>query len=81
MTLETKVLNPQYLIEESADRGWRWLNAQRLRYQRWRLFKMTQAELERLSDRELADLGLNRAEIKRVVRQATASWHSASNNE
>ncbi len=81
MTTKAKVLNAQSLFEECAGRLQRWLIDQKHRYEHWRLIKTTQAELERLSDRELADLGLDRFEIKRVLRQATASWHRVANTE
>ncbi|WP_202308380.1 MULTISPECIES: DUF1127 domain-containing protein [unclassified Mesorhizobium] len=38
-------------------------------YQNWRRVRETINELNRLSNRELADLGINRAEIDRVARQ------------
>ncbi len=42
------------------------------RYQRWRRYRTTVRELENLSRRELDDLGLSRADIHRVARQASA---------
>ena len=36
----------------------------------WRRYRMSVRELTRLSDRELADLGLARAEIAAVARKA-----------
>ena len=38
-------------------------------YQNWRRVRETVNELNRLSNRELADLGINRADIERVARQ------------
>jgi uncharacterized protein YjiS (DUF1127 family) len=38
-------------------------------YRNWRRVRETVNELNRLSNRELADLGINRAEIERVARQ------------
>ncbi|MCT4610239.1 MAG: DUF1127 domain-containing protein [Pelagimonas sp.] len=42
----------------------------RARLERRRQFKRTLREMSSLSSRELADLGLNRSEIKRVAYQA-----------
>ena len=42
----------------------------RARLARRRVYKQTFAELAQLSDRELADLGLSRSEIRRVAFQA-----------
>lgn len=39
------------------------------------LYRRTVRELEALSDRELADLGLNRAAIHGVARDAAAATH------
>jgi uncharacterized protein YjiS (DUF1127 family) len=40
------------------------------KYKRWRKFNQTIAELEGLNDRELADLGIARCDIRRLARQA-----------
>lgn len=40
------------------------------RLQEWRRYRATMRELARLSDRELADLGVNRAEIAVISRKA-----------
>jgi uncharacterized protein YjiS (DUF1127 family) len=40
------------------------------RYARWQRYRRTLAELERLSPRELADLGLSPYDIQRVARDA-----------
>ncbi len=37
----------------------------------WRRYRESVRELSRLSDRELADLGIGRADIETVVRQST----------
>jgi len=42
------------------------------RYQRWRRYRTTVRELENLTTRELEDLGISRADIHRVARQASA---------
>ena len=39
-------------------------------WRKWRLFRRTKAELAGLSDRELADLGLNRSMITSVAHEA-----------
>ena len=40
------------------------------RYKDWRSYRRTVSELNRLSNRELADLGINRADIPFVARRA-----------
>ena len=40
------------------------------RFERHRTYLKTVEELSRLSSRELADLGINRSEIRRVARDA-----------
>ena len=39
-------------------------------YNNWRRYRETVGELHRLSNRELADLGLGRSDIYRVAREA-----------
>lgn len=39
-------------------------------YKNWRSFRNTIAELERLSNRDLSDLGISRADIRSVARSA-----------
>jgi uncharacterized protein YjiS (DUF1127 family) len=41
------------------------------RYARWQRYNRTVAELGSLSNRDLADLGINRADIQRVARDAS----------
>ncbi len=41
------------------------------RYTRWQRYNRTISELGGLSDRELADLGISRADIHRLAREAT----------
>ena len=38
-------------------------------YRNWRRYRQTVAELDRLSNRELADLGISRSEIASIARQ------------
>jgi uncharacterized protein YjiS (DUF1127 family) len=40
------------------------------RYQRWQLYNRTIAELEGLTNRDLADLGIARCDIPRIARDA-----------
>ena len=40
----------------------------------WRRYRESVRELSRLSDRELNDLGIGRADIQALVRQS-AGWH------
>ncbi|WP_371811903.1 DUF1127 domain-containing protein [Ruegeria sp. R13_0] len=46
------------------------IEAAKTRFARYRLYRQTVAELSALSDRELADLGLSRAMIRGLARQA-----------
>ncbi|MFY0310269.1 DUF1127 domain-containing protein [Leisingera sp. D0M16] len=46
------------------------LDALLVKFVRYRLYRKTVSELSELSARDLADLGLNRSEIKRVAYQA-----------
>lgn len=39
-------------------------------FRNWRQYRNTVSELSRLSNRELADLGINRGEIHSVARKA-----------
>jgi uncharacterized protein YjiS (DUF1127 family) len=41
------------------------------RYRRWRRYRATVRELQGLTPRELSDLGINRADISRLAREAT----------
>lgn len=40
------------------------------RFAAWKVYRTTYAELSALPDRELADLGLRRSELRRVAREA-----------
>jgi len=40
------------------------------RYQRWQLYSRTVAELQSLTNRDLADLGIARCDIPRVARDS-----------
>jgi uncharacterized protein YjiS (DUF1127 family) len=39
-------------------------------YKNWRTYRNTVAELDRLSNRDLSDLGISRTDIRRVARSA-----------
>jgi uncharacterized protein YjiS (DUF1127 family) len=39
-------------------------------YQNWRRYRETVGELARLSNRDLADMGIGRADITRIAREA-----------
>lgn len=41
-------------------------------YKSWRKYRETYNELMRLSSRDLADLGINRAEIPAIARQSVS---------
>ena len=43
------------------------------RYSNWKRYSRTLQELESLSNRELADLGISRADIGRLAREAARS--------
>ncbi len=43
------------------------------RYSTWKRYTRTLQELEALSSRELADLGISRADIPRLAREAVRS--------
>lgn len=55
----------------SAPVAVEWLQGLMTRLQNYRAYRNTVNELSGLSDRELADLGLNRSIVKRVAFQAT----------
>lgn len=42
------------------------------RIRRWRRYRTTVRELENLTARELGDLGIQRADIRRIARQTAA---------
>ena len=57
-------------VEISSPGFFALFNALKARWARDRMIRQTRRELSRLSDRELADLGLHRAMIERVVYHA-----------
>ena len=52
-------------------RGMTMFDFVKTRYTRWQRFSRTKSELEGLSNRELADLGIARTDIHRLAREAT----------
>ena len=44
----------------------------KIRYTRWQRYSRTIKELESLSNRDLADLGIARGDIRRIAREAVA---------
>ena len=52
-------------------RGMTMFDFVKTRYTRWQRYSRTKSELEGLSNRELADLGIARADIHRLAREAT----------
>ena len=47
------------------------------RYSTWKRYSRTVQELESLTSRELADLGISRSDIPRLAREAARQWHSS----
>ena len=47
------------------------------RYSTWKRYSRTVQELESLSSRELADLGISRSDIPRLAREAARKCHSS----
>jgi uncharacterized protein YjiS (DUF1127 family) len=45
------------------------------RYRAWKRREAERRELHHLTDRELADIGISRSEIERVVSQEAAELH------
>ena len=52
-------------------RGMTMFDFVKTRYTRWQRYSRTKSELESLSNRELADLGIMRTDIHRLAREAT----------
>ena len=52
-------------------RGMTMFDFVKTRYARWQRYSRTKSELEGLSNRELADLGIMRTDIHRLAREAT----------
>ncbi len=58
-------------ILKSIQRGMTMFDTVKTRYVRWQRYSRTVKELEALNSRELADLGISRADIYRLAREAT----------
>ena len=54
----------------AGDRADSLFEALRTRWAQYRIYRQTVAELSALPDRELADLGLNRASIRHIAHKA-----------
>ena len=54
----------------AADRASGFIAEMKARYAQYRVYRTTLNELQALSDRDLADLGLNRANIQSVAHEA-----------
>ncbi|MCE8008932.1 DUF1127 domain-containing protein [Aestuariivita sp.] len=67
MTTLTQILQ---ITPKGETRLVAFVAAKRTQFARWRLYRRTLAEISALSNRELADLGLHRSELKRVAWQA-----------
>ena len=57
-------------IETLAGRSSAWIETVKARVARYRVYRDTLNELSGLSNRDLADLGLHRSELRRVAYQA-----------
>ncbi len=55
----------------SQSKGMTMFDFVKTRYSRWQRFNRTRSELEALSNRDLADLGISRADIYHLAREAT----------
>ena len=63
----------QTAVASASGRGLSTLFADLVaRFERHRKFRQTFAELNTLTDRELADLGMNRSMLRRVAMEAAA---------
>jgi len=56
---------------KSIQRGMTMFDFVKTKYTRWQRYSRTISELEGLSSRELADLGIARSDIRRLAREAT----------
>ena len=58
---------------KSIQRGMTMFSTLKNRYSRWQRYSRTVTELESLSNRDLADLGISRVDIPRLAREAVRS--------
>ncbi len=73
MTTITASFHPAYLLGETFGN---WLKSITAGWQDYRSFLRTKAELQALSDRELADIGINRWMIDDIAREAVGGHRS-----
>ncbi len=64
------LLTTMYAPSPAQDRLISLRGGLRARFDAWKVYRKTFAELNALSDRELTDLGLGRTDIRRVARDA-----------
>ncbi len=76
--MTTKTINPSdypRIVAEHNEQAFGFLSRTwavlETRYRQWQEFRTTVNELERLNDRELADIGIVREDIRRVARGST----------
>jgi uncharacterized protein YjiS (DUF1127 family) len=60
-------------VTMSIQRGMTMFEVLKSRYAVWKRYSRTVSELEMLSTRELADLGISRCDIPRLAREAVRS--------
>ena len=59
--------------EPSIQRGMTMFEVLKSRYSTWKRYARTLQELDSLSNRDLADLGISRADIPRLARESARS--------
>ena len=78
--MSIEFINPYSVLATSAIASWQLRDAAAPRateglfetVKRWWMYRQTMNQLSRLSDRELADIGLIRSEIERAATKAVA---------
>ena len=79
--MSIEFINPYSVLATTAVASWQLRNATSTRateglletVKRWWIYRQTMNELSRLSDRELNDIGIIRANIENVATKAAAS--------
>ena len=61
---------PIYAAPNDFTNDWRTIMNPIRAFRKWRMYNETVRELNRLNARQLSDLGINRADIERIARQA-----------
>lgn len=64
----------QGTVEQVLTRAARFFDDASVRYARYRVYRTTLEELQALSDRDLADLGMNRAGLKGIAEEAAERY-------